>query len=327
MKVKKLKKKAKKEIKDASDLSSLNEVYKKYLGKEGEISEILSSLKDLKEEKRKKVGKTANSAKKEIKELINKRKQKIKEEQVEKREEQEKIDVTRPGKKVKEGHLHPLTQTHRKINLIFNSMGFKTVEGPEIEESWYNFDALNIPENHPARDLWDTFWIKDKDKVLRTHTSPVQIRYMKNNEPPLRIIVPGRVFRNETTDASHDAQFYQIEGLMIDRDITVAHFKAVIKEFLEQFFSEENIKTRLRPSFFPFVEPSFEIDIKKEKEWLEVLGAGMVHPNVLKAGGLNPENWQGFAFGVGLDRLTMLKFNIDDVRLFYSGDLRFLKQF
>jgi phenylalanyl-tRNA synthetase alpha chain len=208
-------------------------------------------------------------------------------------------------------------------------MGFSVAEGPEIETEWYNFDALNIPSNHPARDLWDTFWLKPKaaDYLLRTHTSPLQVRYMEKNNPPLRIIAPGRIFRYEATDATHEINFYQLEGLMIGKDVSVANFKAIIEEFYSQFFQKKTT-VRLRPSYFPFTEPSFEIDMKQGKgDWLEMMGAGMVHPNVLKAVGYIPGEWQGFAFGMGLDRLAMMKYKIDDVRLLYSGDLRFLKQF
>ena len=206
-----------------------------------------------------------------------------------------------------------------------------------MENEWYNFDALNIPKDHPARDLWDTFYLKN-GLLLRTHTSPVQIRYMEKNQPPLRIIVPGRIFRHEATDVSHEFNFYQIEGLMIDKTVSISNFKAIIQEFFQRFF-EKSVKIRLIPSFFPFVEPGFQVDMTclscdgkgcsvcKKTGWLEMMGAGMVHPNVLKAAGLNPKNWQGFAFGMGLDRLAMMKYKIQDIRLFYSGDLRFLQQF
>jgi phenylalanyl-tRNA synthetase alpha chain len=247
------------------------------------------------------------------------------------------------------GHLHPLTLVQREVLEIFQSMGFSVVLGPEIETEWYNFDALNIPKDHPARDMWDTFWLRQNDLksqksnlkserlLLRTHTSPVQVRYMEKRNPPLRIVVPGRVFRHEATDVSHEIQFYQLEGLMVDENVSAANFRAIIEEFLKRFF-KQNIEIRLRPSYFPFTEPSFEIDVKIKakskkqkakfsKEWTELLGAGMVHPKVFEAVGLNPKNWQGFAFGIGLDRLAMLRYKINDVRLFYSGDLRFLKQF
>ena len=227
------------------------------------------------------------------------------------------FDITVPGEKVIFGHLHPLTLVQRKCEEIFQSMGFSVIEGPEMEEEWYNFDALNIPKDHPARDLWDTFYLKN-GSLLRTHTSPVQIRYMGKNQPPFRIIAPGRVFRHEATDSSHEVNFYQVEGLMVGKDISVANFKAIIQEFFRRFFSKE-LEIRLRPSYFPFVEPGFEVDIRWGDRWMEIMGAGMVHPNVLKNA--------GFAFGIGLDRLAMIKYQIDDIRLFYSGDLRFLNQF
>ena len=249
----------------------------------------------------------------------------------------DKIDVTVPGERHEVGHLHPLTLVKRKIEEIFQGMGFSVIEGPEVENEWYNFDALNIPKDHPARDLWDTFYLKN-GLLLRTHTSPVQIRYMEKHQPPFRIIVPGRIFRHEATDASHEINFYQVEGLMVGKDISAANFKAIIEEFLSRFFGKK-VKARLRPSFFPFTEPSFEVDMTclvcnekgcsvcSKRCWIEIMGAGMVHPNVLKAGGINPKNWQGFAFGIGMDRLAMMKYKVDDIRLFYSNDLRFLKQF
>jgi len=246
---------------------------------------------------------------------------------------EKKLDVTAPGKVTEAGHLHPLTKVERKARFIFKQLGFSVIEGPEVETEWYNFDALNIPENHPARDMWDTFWVKQRAKneeqgrlLLRTHTSPVQVRYMEQNNPPLRIVVPGRCFRHEKPDASHDIQFDQIEGLVVDKDISVGHFKATMQEFLDKFFKKD-VESRIRPSYFPFTEPSFEVDIKVEDEWIETLGAGMVHPNVLSAAGYNPDQWQGFAFGIGVDRLAMMKYNIDDIRLFYENDLRFLRQF
>lgn len=236
------------------------------------------------------------------------------------------IDVTVPGKKIEHGHLHPITQAQKKASDIFSSMGFEIVEGPEVETEYYNFDALNIPKDHPARDLWDTFWLKN-GRLMRTHTSPVQIRYMETHQPPLRIIVPGRTFRYEATDATHEIQFYQLEGLMIGEDITLANLKAVMETFFQEFFGSKSIQVRLRPSYFPFVEPGVEVDMKYKKKWMEIAGAGMVHPKVLENIKLNPRQWQGFAFGMGIDRLAMLKYKIDDMRLFYSSDLRFIKQF
>ncbi len=247
------------------------------------------------------------------------------------------IDVTVPGKKPVFGHLHPLTQVKRKVEEIFEGMGFSIIEGPEMEQEWYNFDALNIPKDHPARDLWDTFYLKN-GLLLRTHTSPVQIRYMEKNQPPLRIIAPGRCFRHEATDASHEMQFYQMEGLMVDKKVSLANLKGILESFMNRFFGE-NVKLRWQPSYFPFVEPGLELlmacNICKGKGcstcggsgWMEVIPCGMVHPNVLKAAGLSPKNWQGFAFGMGIDRLAMMKYKINDIRLFYSGDLKFLNQF
>ncbi len=235
----------------------------------------------------------------------------------------------------KEPHIHPITRITREINTIFNGMGFEFADGPEVESEHYNFDALNIPADHPARDLWDTFWIKDIDKLLRTHTSPVQVRYMEDNKPPIRVIVPGKVYRNETTDMTHEAQFYQIEGLMIGKDVTLATLRGVFKVFFEKFFGGE-VEIRLRPGYFPFVEPGVEVDVrligkdapeKLRDKWIEILGAGMVHPKVLESAGIDPRQWQGFAFGTGVERLGMLKYGIDDTRQFHTGDLRFINQF
>lgn len=266
--------------------------------------------------------------------------------------------------KMAQGHLHPISQMIREINAIFFDLGFAFIEGPEVETEYYNFDALNIPKNHPARDMWDTFWLKSDQKetpnpkpqipnksefsnsqnskqqraLLRTHTSPVQIRYMEAHKPPLRIIVPGKVYRHEATDATHEAEFYQLEGLALGKDITLAHLKGTLEEFFRKFFGYE-AKVRFRPSFFPFVEPGVEVDVEcfkcegsgcalcKRTGWIEIMGAGMVHPKVLSGVGINPREWQGFAFGVGIERLGMLKYGVDDIRLFLSGDLRFVNQF
>ncbi len=237
-----------------------------------------------------------------------------------------------------QGHLHPLTTAIRDIHTIFQGMGFEIAQGPELETEFYNFDALNIPKDHPARDMQDTFWIKSPKKdsvdekgrstrpVLRTHTSPVQIRHMESHRPPYRVIVPGKVFRNEATDATHEAQFYQIEGLVIDKKVSMAHLKGTLERFYTQFFGD-TVQVRFRPSFFPFVEPALEVDIFYRNKWLEVKGAGLVHPNVLRAAGIDPQEWQGFAFGGGIERLAMIKYGVDDVRQFYSGDLRFINQF
>jgi len=342
-----LKKEFQKELKKVKNLKKLDSLFKKYLGKKGKVTRVLRSLKEIKKEKRVRLGKKANDFKIFVNKKIKERKQKLKEKIQQESLDKKQIDVTRPGKKIFLGHLHPLTIVMRQVEEIFQSMGFSVIEGPEIENEWYNFDALNIPPDHPARDLWNTLWLKlqnQKSKIknqkllLRTHTSPVQVRFMKKNNPPLRIIVPGRAFRHEATDAAHESDFYQVEGLMVDKDISVANFKAVIKRFFRKFFKKP-IKIRLNPDYFPFTEPSFEVDITcltcggkgcsacERKGWMEMMGAGMVHPNVFKAAGLNPKNWQGFAFGMGLGRLVMMKYKINDIRLLRSGDLRFLKQF
>ena len=325
MTLKNLKIQAEKAITSVQDLRVLNNVFKQYLGKKSELTRILRSLEKLPKVKRIKVGKEANILKNSLRIKFDQKARALKEEVQKQAEAKEWLDVTAPGKKPVFGHLHPLTQVKRQIEEIFKTMGFSVVQGPEMENEWYNFDALNIPKNHPARDLWDTFYLKN-GLLLRTHTSPVQIRYMEKNQPPLRIIAPGRIFRHEATDSSHETNFFHVEGLMIDKDVSAANFKAIIEEFFHRFFNKP-IKIRMRPSFFPFTEPSFEIDMEGEKGWMEMMGAGMVHPNVLKAGGLNPKNWQGFAFGIGMDRLAMMKYKIHDIRLLYSGDLRFLQQF
>lgn len=246
------------------------------------------------------------------------------------------IDVTMPGKAPLRGHLHPVTLMNRDIADIFGGMGFAVADGPEIETEHYNFDTLNIPKDHPARDMWDTFWLKDKKGLerllLRTHTSPAQIHYMEEHEPPIRIIVPGKVYRYEATDATHETQFYQFEGLMIGKEVSLANLKGVLAHFFERLFARP-MQIRFRPSYFPFTEPSVEIDIGwtdekgKVEKWIEVMGAGMVHPDVLRAGGIDPDKWQGFAFGGGVDRFVMLKYGIPDVRALYTGDLRLIKQF
>jgi len=326
--IKALEIKAKKEISAAGDLKELDQIFRAYLGKKGHITRVLRSLASMGEAERKIRGKAANDARDALQAAFEAKKQQ-QTLQIEEAEKKDHVDVTAPGTKLPKGHLHPLTHIQRKCQEIFNGMGFAVAEGPEIETEWYNFDALNIPKDHPARDLWDTFWLKPKaaDYLLRTHTSPVQARYMEKNNPPLRIIAPGRIFRYEATDASHEINFYQLEGLMIGKDVSVANFKAIIEEFYSQFFKKETT-VRLRPSYFPFTEPSFEIDMRQGKgNWLEMMGAGMVHPNVLKNVGYIPREWKGFAFGMGLDRLAMMKYKIDDIRLLYSGDLKFLQQF
>ncbi len=333
-KLESIKEKALQEINSSKDENSLNENYRKNFK---ELSSVFSQMGDLSSEEKKAIGVKAN----EIKQLVTRAFEEKKETFVkEKKNNSSFFDITIPGKKTKIGHLHPITQAINEAENIFRGMGFSLVEGPELEDEWHNFDALNFPADHPAREMQDTFFVKSKNKklLMRTHTSPVQIRYMKTHKPPYRIIVPGRVFRNEATDASHEVNFYQIEGLMIDKEISVANFKAVIEEFCRAFFGQD-VKIRLRPSFFPFTEPSFEVDMScseckgkgcslcSQTGWLEILGAGMVHPNVLENSGVDSKKWQGFAFGFGWDRWIMLKYKINDVRLFYNGDLRFLNQF
>ncbi len=330
-----------KEIEEVKDLSLLEKIRVKYLGRKSELIDILSSLKNLSIEERRETGVKANELRKELADLIR-----------EKTEDlhykysliQPSLDITKPGKKAEAGHLHLLTKVEEEIKQIFLSMNFSVIEGPEVEDEYHNFDALNIPINHPAREMWDTFWLlrnqkeirnpkseirKSEKLLLRTHTSPVQIRYMEKHNPPFQIIVPGRVFRYEATDASHEINFYQVEGLMVGKNVSLANFKFVIEEFFKKFFKNQKIEFRFRPSYFPFVEPGLEVDIRldKKSQWLEVMGAGMVHRNVFDAVRYNPNEWQGFAFGMGTDRLAMIKYKIPDIRLFYSGDLKFIKQF
>lgn len=317
-------KKIQKEIELANSFEKINILWKKYLGKRGIINQLFKDLINLPPHQRKERGKEINNLKRKIELLLKEKEKSLKTKKIER--EGEIFDVSLPGKKFLIGNIHPISQVIRRSKEIFEKMGFSVVEGPELESEWYNFDALNFPQNHPAREMQDTLWTKEKGKLMRTHTSAVQVRYMEKNRPPYRIIVPGRTFRNEATDASHEIQFYQLEGLMIDKEVSVVDFKAIIKIFFRELFEKE-INVRLRPGFFPFTEPSFEVDIKYNNKWLECAGAGMVHPNVLKNSGVNPKEWQGFAFGFGVDRIAMIKYGIDDIRLFYSSDLRFLKQF
>ncbi|MFA5249631.1 MAG: phenylalanine--tRNA ligase subunit alpha [Candidatus Paceibacterota bacterium] len=339
MDIKNLIEEAKKEIEKAGDLNEMDMVFRKYLGKTGAIRNQFLEMKNLTSEERGIAGQELNSAKNEIETAINEKMSLLRSVELNKKES-EVVDVTLPGKKFSAGHLHPLTLNRRRMEEIFSLMGFEVAEGPEIEDEWHNFDALNILPQHPARDalsLGKTFYLT-LGGLLRTHTSPVQIRFMESHQPPFRIIIPGRVYRAESTDSSHEVQFHQIEGLMVGKDVSVANFKAIFAKFLQEFFGKE-MKIRLRPSYFPFTEPSFEVDMScaicggkgcpacKQSGWVEFMGAGMVHPNVLKNGGLDPNDWQGFAFGMSLDRLTMMKHKINNIRLFQGNDLRFLKQF
>ena len=316
-----------KELSDIKSKDQLESLRIKYLGRKGQLTAVLRSLKDLSEAQRKTIGAKANKLRDKLQLAID-------EKFLEFGEEGDlNIDITRPGRKAQRGHVHPLTLVEREVRRIFLSLNFSVIEGPELETEFYNFDALNLPSWHPAREAWDTYWIKEDKKVkerllLRTHTSPVQVRYMEHNQPPFQIIVPGRVFRYEATDATHEDDFYQFEGLMVGKDVSLANFKYVITKFFEEFFKGQDIEFRFRPSYFPFVEPGVEVDVRfKGGEWLEMLGAGMVHPHVFESAHYNPREYQGFAFGVGIDRLAMIKYKIPDVRLSYSGDLRFINQF
>lgn len=327
-------------IKNVKNEAELFEFEKRYLGRKSEFVGILKGLKDLSPEERKTVGELANAVKKEIAELIEAKKQEFKNASFD--FEKERIDVTIPGKKSGYGHAHILSIVQREIEDIFTAMGFEIADGPEIETEHYNFDSLNIPKDHPGRDMQDTFWLKNegkKENILpRTQTSPVQVRYMEKNKPPFRIIVPGRVFRNEATDASHEHTFYQFEALVVGDDVNTGNFKYVAEQFFSKFFGQQ-MNVRLRPSYFPFVEPGFEFDISctvcggkgcsscKHTGWLEVGGCGMVNQNVFTAAGYPKNKYQGFAWGFGIERLAMMKYKINDARLFESGDLRFIRQF
>ena len=346
-KIEKIKKEALEEIAAAISIEVATELRIKYLGRKSEFTEILKGLKDLSAEEKKTIGQLANDVKAELEEVFAAKEKELKENSFD--FAAEKIDVTMPAKKLKAGHLHPLTKIQNELEDIFSSMGFEIADGPEIETEWYNFDALNIPKDHPARDKWDTFWLKseirnpksetmDERILLRTHTSPVQVRYMQTHTPPFRIIAPGKCFRNEATDATHEHSFYQFEALMVGDDVNVGNFKFIAQEFFSRFFKKE-ITVRLRPSYFPFTEPSFEFDISctvcggkgcpscKNTGWLEVGGAGMVNQAVFEAAGYEKGKYQGFAWGFGLERLLMMRNKINDIRLFHSGDARFTNQF
>ena len=325
--IKRLREEALKVSEGIKDAKSFDAFRVKYLGRKSRISDLLSSLKNLPLQDRRVVGPEAQRLRKDLEEIVSFKLKELSGESAE-----VDIDVTRPGRRPRLGHLHPLTKIESEMRDIFTSMNFSVVEGPEVETEYYNFDALNIPADHPAREMWDTFWIKGKKGerqsrlLMRTHTSPVQIRYMETHEPPFQIVVPGRVFRYEATDASHEINFYQLEGLMVGKGVSLSNFKFVIEEFFRRFFNER-VEYRLRPSYFPFVEPGVEVDIKFRGKWLEILGAGMVHPKVFEAAHLNPRDLTGFAFGMGVERLAMIKYNIPDIRMFYANDLRFLSQF
>ncbi|TMW71661.1 phenylalanine--tRNA ligase subunit alpha [Alteribacter natronophilus] len=323
----------------AEDLKDLKEVRVSYLGKKGPITEVLKGMGKLSGEERPKVGQKANEVRDAITSAIEEKEARLEQEELDRKLKEESIDVTLPARPVRRGNRHPLTSVTETLEDIFIGMGFTVAEGPEVETDYYNFESLNLPKDHPARDMQDTFFITP-DLLLRTQTSPVQTRTMEKHEGkgPVKIICPGKVYRRDEDDATHSHQFMQIEGLMVDKNIRMSDLKGVLETFVKNYFGEDR-EIRLRPSFFPFTEPSAELDIScaicggegcrtcKQTGWIEVLGTGMVHPNVLKMGGFDPEVYSGFAFGMGVERLAMLRYGIDDIRHFYTNDVRFLSQF
>lgn len=321
----------------AGNLEELNEVRLTVLGKRGELKELMKGMRDLSAEERPKFGQLVNDVRQMVEQELADRKSKMEEELLNRKLASETIDVTLPAKKIKLGHRHPNTRVLDEVERIFIGMGYEVVEGPEIEYDYYNFEALNIPANHPAKDEQDTFYI-NKDILLRTQTSPVQVRVMEKGKLPIRMIAPGRVFRADEVDATHSPSFHQIEGMVIDKNITMADLKGTLLEFAHKMFGE-NVRLKFRPHHFPFTEPSAEVDVScfkcggrgcrfcKGEGWIEILGCGMVHPDVLRMSGIDPEEYQGFAFGVGLERISLLKYEIDDMRLLYENDDRFLSQF
>nr|WP_291956720.1 phenylalanine--tRNA ligase subunit alpha [Mahella sp.] len=325
------------ELKQISDSEALEALRIKYMGKKGLVTLLLKGMGDLPPEERPTAGQAVNRLKEELAALLDNEERRIKAAERQRRLETETIDVTIPGKRPVIGKRHPLSIVRRQIEDIFIGMGFEIADGPEVEYDYYNFEALNIPKDHPSRDLQDTFYITD-NIVLRTQTSPVQIRVMESHKPPIRIIAPGRVYRSDEVDATHSPIFHQMEGLVVDHGITMGDLKGVLDVFAKALYGEDT-KTKFRPHYFPFTEPSAEVDVTCAwchgkgcricgySGWIEVLGAGMVHPNVLRTVGINPDEYSGFAFGLGLDRLTMLKYGIDDMRLLFENDYRFLKQF
>jgi len=325
------------QLENAADRESLEAARVEILGRKGSLQALSREMAIVPADQKALIGRLLNGVKAALEQAYDRRKAAFDKAALDARLEGEWFDLTVPAPGVRPGKLHPLTQIQQELEEYFTSLGFAVMDGPEVETEWYNFDALNIPATHPARDAQDTFWM-EQGHVLRTHTSPVQVRAMEKFGAPLRIIAPGRVFRNEAIDASHEHTFYQLEGMMIDRDVSVAHMVYFLKGLMQAIFRRE-VTVRLRPGFFPFVEPGFELDIQclicagkgcavcKQSGWLEQCGCGLVHPNVLRNGGIDPGVWNGFAFGLGLTRLVMMRYGIDDIRWFASGDLRFLSQF
>lgn len=323
-------------IRVSANFADLDKIRVAYLGKNGHFTVLLKSLGKLSAEDRPKMGQVVNQAKKQFEEAFETARQTLESQKIAQHLQTAKLDVTLPGRGLKAGHLHPINKTLERVTQFFSQLGFQTVEGPEIEEDYFNFEALNIPAYHPARAMHDTFYFPD-GHLLRTHTSPVQIRIMQEKAPPFRLISPGRVYRCDY-DVSHTPMFHQVEGLMIEEGIHFTHLKGILSQFLQSFF-ERSLRTRFRPSYFPFTEPSAEVDIEcvncggkgcrvcSNTGWLEILGCGMVHPKVLENCKVDSEKYTGFAFGMGLERITMLRYGINDIRLFFENDLRFLDQF
>ncbi|MDN3237627.1 MULTISPECIES: phenylalanine--tRNA ligase subunit alpha [Pseudomonas] len=319
-------------VQQTEDTTVLEQLRVGYLGKKGELTQVMKTLGNLPAEERPKVGALINAAKERVQDALNARKQFLEESALAEKLAAERVDVTLPGRGQTTGGLHPITRTLERIERLFTGIGYNVAEGPEIEDDYHNFEALNIPGHHPARAMHDTFYF-NATRLLRTHTSPVQIRVMEQQQPPIRIICPGRVYRCDS-DQTHSPMFHQVEGLVIDEKVSFADLKSTIVGFLREFF-EEDLEVRFRPSYFPFTEPSAEVDIRRHvnkdgqltPSWLEVLGCGMVHPNVLQMAGIDPEKYQGFAFGMGVERLAMLRYGVNDLRLFFDNDLRFLAQF
>ena len=330
-------KQAQQSVNDSNDLQSLDEIRVQYLGKKGEFTAQLKQLGKLPAEERKAAGQTINDAKRAFQQTLEEKKQQLEADELNAQLSSETVDVSLPSRGQSAGSLHPVTRTMNRINKLFSGLGFDMAEGPEIEDDFHNFEALNIPSHHPARAMHDTFYF-DANTLLRTHTSPVQVRAMEKFAPPLRLIAPGRVYRCDS-DLTHTPMFHQVEGLMVDTDVSFADLMGTLDRFLRLFFENEKLETRFRPSYFPFTEPSSEVDIQcvmcegegcrvcSHTGWLEVLGCGMVHPEVFKHAGIDNEKFTGYAFGMGVERLAMLRYGVNDLRLFFENDIKFLKQF
>jgi phenylalanyl-tRNA synthetase alpha chain len=316
---------AQREFAACHNLVDLEQAKARYFGKSGALTELLKGLGKLSAEERPVAGAAINVVKQGVEQALNARREAILDAEQAQKLASETLDVTLPGRGKSQGGLHPVTLTLQRIEALFHSIGFEVAEGPEIETDFYNFTALNIPEDHPARAMHDTFYV-DEQHVLRTHTSPVQVHFMQNRQPPLRIIAPGRVYRVDS-DATHSPMFHQVEGLWVDEQVSFANLKGVVQDFLQRFFERDDLQVRFRPSFFPFTEPSAEMDMSWNGGWLEIGGCGMVHPNVFGHVGIDAEKYRGFAFGLGVERLAMLRYGVSDLRLFFESDLRFLKQF